>query len=453
MKIIIVGLGKVGSTLAAELSREGNDLTVIDNREAVVEAFSSQYDIMGICGNGVSYSVQMEAGITEADLMIAVTGSDEFNLLCCLIARKAGNCHTIARVRNPQYSTELAYIQEELALAMVINPELAAADEIARVLKYPSAIDVDSFNKSRVELLKFRVPEDSVLDGMRVLDIHSRFRKNILICTIERGNELLIPGGTDKLQARDLVSIAGSASEANDFFRQIGLVTNQIKSIILAGGGTLSYYLAKILSASGIKVKIIEKNEKRCEELCMLLPKVSVVNGDPLNKELMLEEGLRHAEAFAAVTDIDEENILLSLYAKKVGKMKVVTQIKRIRFDEVLSDLDLDTVVYPKSITAEHILRYVRSMNNSLNSNVETLHRIINNKAEALEFYVREESEVTGKTLQELKIRKGILIASITRNNGKVLIPRGQDMIQRGDTVIVITRINGLNDLRDILER
>lgn len=452
MKIIIVGLGKVGQTLAFELSKEDNEITVIDNREGVVQDFASQYDIMGVIGNGSSYSTQMEAGIEAADLLIAVTGSDELNLLCCLIAKKAGNCHTIARVRTPEYSSELNFIKEELGLAMVINPEMAAADEIARVLKFPSAIDVDTFSKSRVDLLKFRVLEHSVLDEMRISDITSKTKGNILICAVERGEQLIIPNGDTVLKARDRISIVGASEEANDFFRQVGIVTNQVKNIMIAGGGTIAYYLAKMLIASRISVKIMEKDMKRCETLCELLPRATIVYGDGTDRDLLKEEGLEKYESFAALTNIDEENVLLSLYAKKVSNAKVITKINRITFDEVISELDLDTVIHPKDITSELIIRYVRSMKNSLGSNVETLHKIINNKAEALEFIIRENSRATDIPLQELPIKKGILVASINRK-GKIIIPRGFDMMKKEDTVIVITQLAGLNDIDDILAK
>jgi trk system potassium uptake protein TrkA len=452
MKIIIVGLGKVGQALAVELSSEDNDITVIDHKESVVEEFSSQYDLMGLVGNGASYSTQMEAGVENADLLIAVTASDELNLLCCLIAKKAGNCHTIARVRNPEYSSELGYIKEELGLAMVINPEHAAAAEIARVLKYPSAIEADSFARGHVELLKFRIPEHSMLAGERIVDVSGKIQKNILICAIERGEELVIPDGSSRLQARDLVSVVGPAVEANEFFRQIGLTANQVKNVMIAGGGTIAYYLSKILIQTVIWVKIIEKNMERCDRLCELLPRATVIYGDGTDKELLQEEGIRRMDAFVALTNIDEENVLLSLYAKKMGCKKAVTKINRITFDEVIRDLDLDSVIHPKDITAEYIVRYVRSMKNSLGSNVETLHRIINNKAEALEFAIRENSRVTDIPLQDLNIRKGILVACISRD-GKVIIPRGRDVILRGDRVIIVTRQTGLNDIRDILEK
>ncbi len=452
MKIIIVGLGKVGQTLAAELSREGNDITVIDNREKIVEEFASQYDLMGVTGNGASYTTQMEADIESADLLIAVTGSDELNLLCCLIAKKAGNCHTIARVRNPEYSAEVSFIKEELGLAMIINPEFAAAQEISRILKFPSAIDVDSFVKSRVELLKFRVSEQSVLNNMQISELSSHIKGNVLICVVERGEDVIIPDGNCVLKSRDLVSIVAGARDANQFFREIGIVANQAKNIMIVGGGSIAYYVARMMISAGIRVKIVEKDLQRCEKLCDLLPKATVVHGDGTDKELLLEEGLESYESFAALTNIDEENILLSLFAKKVGRMKLITKINRIAFDEVIRELDLDTVIHPKDITSEHIIRYVRSMKNSLGSNVETLHKIINNKVEALEFIIRKKSRVTDVPLQKLRIKKGILVACISRR-GQVITPRGNDFLQVGDNVIIITQNKGLNDIEDILAK
>lgn len=452
MKIIIVGLGKVGQTLAAELSKEGNDITVIDNREQIVQEFASQYDLMGVVGNGASYLTQRDAEIEATDILIAVTDSDELNLLCCLIAKKAGNCHTIARVRNPEYSAEIGFIKEELGLAMVINPELAAASEIARSLQFPSAIDVDSFAKSRVDLLKFRVPSDSILNDLRLAELSTKVKGNVLICAVERGDEVIIPDGDFVIKPRDLVTIVAGSVDANAFFRQVGITSNQIKNMMIIGGSDTAYYLAKKLIATGIKVKIIEKDMKRCEALCELLPKATVVYGDGTDKELLLEEGLGRYESLAALTNIDEENILLSLYAKKVGNMKAVTKINRITFDEVIRDMDLDTVVHPKNITSEHIIRYVRSMKNSIGSNVETLHKIIDGKAEALEFVIRDHSRATNQPLLDLKIKKGILVACITRK-GKVIIPRGSDQMQPGDTVIIVTHHSGLNDIEDILEK
>lgn len=452
MKIIIVGLGKVGQTLAAELGREDNDITVIDTREDVVQEIADQCDLMGVVGNGAIYSVQMEAGIETADLLIAVTGSDELNLLCCLIARKAGHCQTIARVRNPEYNKEQGFIRDALGLAMIINPELAAAGEAAEALQFPSAIEVDSFAKNRARLLKFRIPEKSVLDQIKLADLPAGMRGNILICAVERGDELIIPDGNCILQARDMVSIMGSTSDANEFFKKIGIVTNQVKSLMIVGGSSVAVYLAKLLAAVGVRIKLIEKDLKRCEGLCTQLPKVTIVHGDGTDKDLLIEEGIERFESFAALTNIDEENILLSLYARKTGPKKLITKINRIAFDEVIKELDLDTVIYPKNITAEHIIRYVRSRKNSLGSNVETLHKIIGGRAEALEFMIRNQSRATGAALQELKTKEETLVASIVRN-GKIIIPSGSDKILQGDRVIVITQIRGLKDIDDILAK
>ncbi|MDO4324079.1 MAG: Trk system potassium transporter TrkA [Lachnospiraceae bacterium] len=452
MKIIIVGLGKVGQSLAIELSGEDNDITVIDNREDVIQEISSQYDLMGVVGNGASYSTQMEAGIESADLLIAVTGSDELNLLCCLIAKKAGNCHTVARVRNPEYSREIEFIKEELGLAMIINPELAAAGEIAKVLQFPSAIEVNSFAKNKVHLMKFRVPENSVLNNMQIANLSAKMRGNVLICVVERGEEVIIPDGNCVLRARDLVSVVGGVNDANEFFRQVGIVTNQVKSLMIVGGSPIAYYLTKMMLAGGVRVKLVEKNMKRCEQLCDLLPKATVVYGDGTDKELLLEEGITKYESFAALTNIDEENILLSLYARKTGNKKLVTKINRIAFDEVIKELDLDTVIHPKNVTAELIIRYVRSMKNSLGSNVETLHKIVGGKAEALEFVIHGRSRVTDVPLQELKIKKGILVACISRR-GQIIIPRGSDKIMPGDSVVITTQHKGLGDIEDILAK
>lgn len=452
MKIIIIGCGKVGETLASVLSQEGNDITIIDKQEDVVDSLCNQYDIMGYVGNGASYSVQLEADIEHADLMIAVTGADELNLLCCLIARKAGNCHTIARVRNPEYNNELRFIKEELGLAMVINQELAAAMEISRVLKFPSAIEIDTFSKGRVELLRFKIPAGSVLDGLNLVEMHERLRCNVLVCTAERGRQVIIPKGDYVLKSGDVLSIVAAAADQNLFFKKIGIQTNQVKSVMIIGGGKISYYLSGILISSGIKVKLIERQRDRCEELCDLLPKATIIHGDGTSQQLLEEEGISTVEGLVALTDFDEENVLLSLYARNHGVRKVITKINHIAFDEVINSLDLDTLIYPRETTAEYILQYARAMKNSIGSNVETLHRIIDNKAEALEFIIRDNFQHRNIPLQELPIKQDILIACIT-HNGRTVLPRGRDVMQQGDSVIVVTARKGLNDINDIFTK
>ena len=431
------------------MSQEGNDITVIDKREEVVDGLCNRYDIMGYVGNGVSYTVQTDADIKHADLMIAVTGSDELNLLCCLIAKKAGNCHTIARVRDPEYNNELGFIKEELGLAMVINQEYAAAMEISRVLKFPSAIEIDTFAKGRVELLRFKIPAFSTLDDMSLYEMHNKLKCNVLVCTVERDGQIVIPKGDYIFRSGDVISIVSTAKEENVFFRKIGILSNQVKNVLIVGGGEIGYYLAKILSSAGIQVKLLEKRRERCEELSELLPRATILHGDGTNKQLLDEEGIAQTEGFVTLTDFDEENVILSLYARKRGIRKIVTKINRIAFDEVIETLDLDTTIYPRDITAEYILQYVRAMKNSIGSNVETLHRIIDNKVEALEFIIRSNFRGKDIPLAELPIRPDILVACIYRR-GKIILPRGKDVMQEGDSVVVVTVNKGLNDINDI---
>ncbi|MDD5936264.1 MAG: Trk system potassium transporter TrkA [Clostridiales bacterium] len=451
MQIIIVGCGKIGNSITQKLSQEGHNVTVIDLDNSIVQTTSTQYDVMGVIGNGASYSVQQEAGIAETDLLIAVTASDEVNLLCCLIAKKAGNCSTIARVRNPIYNAELSFIKEELGLSMSINPEFSAATEIARLLRFPSAIKIDTFAKGRVELLKFRIPDNSPLNQCTISNISKNIGCDILICAIERGDEVITPNGNTTLYAKDLVSFVASPQNASRFFKKIKIETHQVHNTIIVGGGKIAFYLAEQLIRSGISVKIIEKNLARCELLTEQLPSATIINGDATNQELLLEEGLAHSESFVSLTDMDEENIVLSLFAKKSSKAKVITKVNKISFDNVIRDFDLGSLVHPKQIVADNITSYVRAMQNSIGSNIETLYNIIDNKAEALEFIIRKNSPVIGIPLEKLNIRDHILVACITRKKS-IIIPRGKDMIQEGDTVIIVTTHTGLHDIKDILK-
>ena len=450
MQIIIVGCGNVGATLTEQLSKEGHNITVIDVDGRRVEAVANQYDVMGVVGNGASFSVQNEAGIEEADLMIAVTTSDELNMLSCLIARKAGGCSTIARVRNPIYNKEISFIKEELGLSMVINPEYAAACEIARLLKFPSAIKVDTFAKGRVELLKCKINEGSVLHGRPLTYLSAGLHCEVLICTVQRGDEVFIPDGNFVLQEKDVISVVASSRKANDFFKKIGMATNRIRTCMIIGGGETTYYLAKQLLSMGIGIKIIEQSKERCNELSELLPQAMVICGDGTERNLLQEEGLPKVHSFVSWTSMDEENIMLSLYAKSISNAKTITKVHRIDYDKIIDSLDLGSVLYPKNITADYILQYVRAMQNSIGSNVETLYQLIEGKVEALEFRVNEQSRLVGVPLKELQLKDNLLIACINRK-GIVITPGGQDSIQMGDTVVVVTTNQGFNDLKDIL--
>lgn len=451
MNIMIVGCGKVGQALVEQLSDEGDNITVIDVDERKVNEASRKYDVMGIVGNGATHMVQLEAGIEHTDLMIAVTASDELNLLCCLVAKKAGKCQTIARVRSPEYSKDAPYLQEELRLAMVINPEFAAASEIARVIRFPSAVKIDTFAKGKLELLKFRLPNNCILTDYSVKDISTKLKCDVLVCMIERGDETIIPGGDMTFNQGDMISIVATPQNANRFFRKINYHSNQIKNVIIAGGGNIAYYLSKMLIKSGIAVKIIELNDQRCEELCVELPKATIIHGDASEKETLLEEGIDNTGAFVALTNLDEENILLSLFAHSIMNGKIVTKVNRIEYDEIIRKLDLDSIVNPKHITAECIVSFVRAMKNSMGSNVETLYSLIKGKVEAAEFVIRERSPILDVPLQELVFKPNVLIACIVRND-KMIIPRGQDTIKLGDSVVVVSRHLGLHDICDILE-
>lgn len=451
MKIIIVGCGKVGTTLAEQLTRENHDITLIDIDGDALRSVSDSIDVMSVTGNGAIYQVQMEAGIKDADLMIATTNSDELNMLCCLIAKKAGNCHTIARIRNPEYSAEIGYIREELNLSLAINPELAAAREIARLLRFPSAIKIEPFAKGRIELLKFRIPEGSTLDQIRVMEVVSKLKSNVLICAVERGDDVVIPDGNFVMSKGDVISFMASHADSADFFRKAGIENNVVKSAMFVGGGKVTYYLAKSLADTRIKIKIIEQKEERCRELSELLPSAMIIHGDGSDQQLLLEEGIRQTEAFASLTGFDEENIMLSLYAASQSKAKMITKVNKISFENVINSLNLGSVIYPKLITADIILQYVRAMQNSMGSNVETLYKIVADKAEALEFRITKDAPVIGIPLEKLQLKSNLLVACINRN-GKILTPRGKDTIEAGDTVIIVTTHTGLNDIRDILK-
>lgn len=451
MKIIIVGCGKVGTTLADQLNKENHDIMLIDKNASVINAIAERIDVMGMVGNGAVYKVQMEAGIQETDLLIATTNSDELNMLCCLIAKKAGNCHTIARIRNPEYGSEIRYIREELGLSMAINPEMAAAMEISRLLRFPSAIKIDTFAKGKIEILKFIVPNHSVLHTMKVREVLTKLNCNVLICAIEHGNEVIIPGGDSVITAGDKISFIASPVESNEFFKQIGIDNNVVKTAMLVGGGKVSYYVAKLLENTKIKVKIIEQNRERCNELSELLPRAMVIHGDASDQELLLQEGIAQTDAFASLTGFDEENIMLSLYAASQSKAKILTKVNRIAFEKVIDSMNLGSVIYPKLITAETILQYVRAMQNSMGSNVETLYKIVADRAEALEFRVATEPSIVGIPLEKLELKNNLLIAYIIRKE-RFISPRGKDTLEEGDRVIVVTTVTGLNDLKDILK-
>ena len=450
LKIIIVGNGKVGHTLVEQLSKEGNNITVIEKDASVIADLDSQFDIITIKGNGASYNTLQEAGVEDADLVIAVTGSDELNILCCTIAKQFSKCAAIARVRTPDYSREVGYLRDKLGLAMIINPELESAREMARILYLPSALQVNTFAHGQAEMIKFKIPEGNILDQMTIANLGKHVTHNILICGVERKGEVVIPSGAFTLQADDTVFFAAKREEARKFLKHIGVFTKQVRNAMIVGGGLSAYYLANELLHTGIDVHILESSLKRCDELSILLPEAVVINADASNQNDLLGAGIRDMEAFVPLTGIDEENILLTLFAKKVSKAKVITKINRINFSEVITDLDLGSVIYPKLITSEAIIAYARALRASRSSEIETLYHLFDARAEAIEFKIKESSPVVGKALKDLSLKSNLLIAFIHRK-GKIIIPTGTDTIEIGDTVMIVTTHTGLNEIRDIL--
>lgn len=452
MNIIIVGCGKVGYTLVEQLSNEEHNIVVVDRNAEKVRYITDDLDAMGVIGNGVSYQTLQEAGVSTADLVIAVTGSDEENLLCCLIAKKTGNCQTIARVRNPIYNEEIKFLKDALGLAMIINPELIAAGEIAKMFQFPSAIRADTFAKGHVEMLHCKITKDSPLIGIRLANLYQKVKVNVLVCEVIRGDEVIIPNGDFVFEENDIIAIVSGRKNAMTFFKNIGIMKNPVKNAILAGGGKISYYLAKILLQSGIDVTIIEQNPNRADFLSDELPSATIILGDATDQAVLSQENYETADGFACLTGVDEENILLALHLNANSKAKTVTKINRITFQNVIDKLDLGSIIYPRVTTASYIVKHVRSISAAQHdNNVERLYKLANGRAEALEFNITDKSGITDIPLQELKIRKNTLIGCIYRN-GKIIFPGGQDRIQVGDSVMVVLSGYRISDIEEILE-
>lgn len=449
MKIIIVGGGKTGANLAASLNDEGHNVTIIDHNAERVNTICNDNDVMGLLGNGMNYSSLEEAGIEEADLLIAVTGSDEQNLLCSLFAKKNERCSTIARIRNPMYLKETEFIKEQVGLSIAINPEYAGAMEISQILRFPSAIEVNSFAKSGVEMLTFKIPEGSVLDGKNLTYVRTKLESGVLFCGVERGGEVTIPSGAFELKAGDKATIMIRPTEANKFFRKIKYDTHSVKNVMIVGGGTIAYYLAQLLLASRIDVKIIERDEARCNELAELLPEALIIHGDASDKNLLMEEGITSVDAFVALTGYDEENVLLSLYAKEMSNAKVVTKVDRQIFSELIAGLDLDSVIHLHNITAEYILQHVRAKQNAMGNNIETLYKLMGGKVEAVEFNISQNAPGIGVPLREMALKKNLIVCGINRGR-RFILPDGDTTIQPGDRVVVVGQMK-LTDFEDIL--
>lgn len=451
MKIIIIGDGKVGYSLAENLSKEDHDVTIIDKNAEALKKASENLDVMCIKGNGVSTKILLEAGVQSSDLLIAATTSDEMNMVCCLTAKKLGVEHTIARIRDPEYASELSFLKAELGLDMVINPEQAAGSEIARLIKFPPAVNVEIFAKGRVEMVEINVTRNMAVMGMHLKNIANRFSSSVLIGAVLRGDEVIIPDGEFEIRENDTIYIIGRPSRVFDFCTRIGIHVQKIKNVMLMGGGRVAYYLAKYLKEMDIKVKIIEIDRGRCTELTEILPHALIICGDGSDETLLKSENLSDMGAFVAITGRDEDNLISALLAKQCGVGKVVAKINRLNHSEIIRGMGIDNVVSPKLITANYILRYVRGLKNAMGNPVNALYRIVGDRVEAIELTAGTSTKYIDIPLKKLNITKGVLIATIVRKN-EIIIPHGSDMIKPGDNVILITKDKKVTDLENIID-
>ncbi len=451
MRIIIVGAGTVGTVICTRLARESHNITLIDHNVAALNDMNNRFDVIGIEGNGASVSTLRKAGADKADLLIAVTNQDELNILCCASAKKLGTKHTIARVRNPEYSELMQMIKSDLNLSLTINPELAVAKEISRMLRFPFATKIDTCYHGRVELAEFVIGEGSPLCGMTLAQLHTKLNLRFLICGVLRNGNAYIPKGDFILAVGDQVCLTAHDEEMINFFKAIGAYKHPVKDVLIVGGGRMTYYLLNHLQKTKIRATVIEPDKQRCRELAEKF-NCNVIHEDGTNQSVLKEEGISNADAFLALSSEDEENAIVSLYAKSQGTQKIITLISAMQYVELFKSMGLDGIVSPKYSTSNEILRYVRSLAVTRDIEIESLHKLMDENFEALECVIKEPVEgITGIQLKNLKLRRDVLIASIVHKD-KIVIPSGNDKMESGDTVILFTSGVEIKDIKDILK-
>lgn len=451
MKIVLIGLGTIGRTILANLSGEGHRITIIDESKEKVEALIEKYDVMGVVGNGACKAIQQEAGAETADLVVALTRSDELNILACLVAKKIGARNTIARVRNPDYHAQVAEMKEDLGIAMIVNPERETANEIFNLISLPSVATIERFAKGKAYLVEIVVEKGCKLIGETLISLGKKLTSQVLICAVQRGNEVVIPSGGFRIEAGDRIHFTSEARALGDFLAEVDLVRSPLRNVMIAGGSRIAYYLADALSKKKYAVKLIESSSAHAAELAEQLPGVTVVCGNGTQHDLLIEEGIEAMDAFVALTDIDEENMIVSMFANKRDVRKTITQVKNDELYGMLDELGIDNTVSPRKIVASRISSYIRALANKRGSNVLTLYQLVNNRVEALEFAARKQEAFLGKPLRELQIRKGCLIGCIIRKT-EVIIPNGDSCIRLGDNVVVVTTHKSFDDLADVFE-
>ncbi len=451
MKIIVNGCGKIGKTILSSLVAEGHDVVVIDNDPSVVSNVTEIYDVMGVCGNGADNDVLIQAGVKDTRLFISATGSDELNMLSCFLAKRMGAHHTIARIRNPEYNDDgLGFMKQQLDISLIINPELLASQELFNLLKLPSAVKVENFSVRNFGMVELKLKPDSVLDNVKIIDLRSKFKSEFLICAVQRGDEAYIPDGSFVLKSGDKIAVTAKPSQTAKFIKELRSQKSPAKNIMILGAGRTAFYLAKRLSQGSSSVTVIEKNRQICEEFSDALPKVLVVHGDGSDREILNEEGIDNVDAFVALTGMDEQNILISSYASSKDTPKVIAKINREELVPFAENLGLDTFISPKKLVSDVVVKYARALENSQDSSMETLYKVMDDRVEVLEFLVKEKRDFTGVTFKELSLKPNILVAGIVRDR-KIIIPSGEDMMLQGDKVIVFAANQRINDLSDII--
>ena len=452
MKIIVIGTGKVGGILIEQLASEGHQIVAIDRNEKKLLDIQNSLDVLCLSGNAVDRNLLIEAGAGTADLVIAATNSDEVNMICCLLAKKLGASHTIARVRKPELADEIDVFSEDMGLSMTINPELYAAQEIFSVLRFPGLMYVEPFRHGLFEIVEFRLAEEGPVTSMTLQELALKYSSKALVCAIRRNGSTFIPGGNATLMKGDVISFAAEPNEAEHFLRLCGIKSRMPKHIIIIGAGMIAYYLIRMMREVGMKPVILDNDPVTAGEFNQLLPEILVLNADGTNRDVLEEEGLDTADAFISLTGTDEVNILMGMYAQREGVPKVVTKISKSSMIDLIDSDRVGSIVCPRDIVTSRVISYVRAAESAGSSNVETVYRISEQSAEALEFIVKENHEdLTGIPLRNLSLRDGILICAILRNRS-VIIPRGNDTIEQGDHVIITTTLKQLTDLSMILK-
>lgn len=454
MKIVIIGNGTLGDSLIEYISREGHNITVVDEDRDAVTAVVNKYDVMGVCGSGASVDTQREAGVESADVVISVAGEDELNLLCCMMAKKLGAKHTIARVRDPRYLNQQSFMESGLGIDVIINPEYEAAREAGRLIRFPAAMKLEKFAQGKAEALEIHIGKGHPFVGQPLIKFKSKYSTNVLICAAKRGDNVIIPGGDYVIEEGDTISVAGSRPDITDLFVKTGLVGKHLRDVVIIGGDGTSTYLARQLADSGYKVKIIEQDREKCEELSELVPKATIICGDPTDPDVLDDEGLDKADACVVMTPNDQRNFIISMFAQTRNVKKIISRLSSPTFVKLASNAGIDSNITPGLLVASKVLRYIRGLvgmeDHENAGQLKSLHKLVGGRVEALEFDVAEDFDALGMPLRQVKLKKNLIIAALIRENS-VIYPNGETALLAGDSVIVMTTNENLCDLDDIL--